>query len=163
GTGRVAGQLELVAGKGSRDQFGGDFTGVLAHVLRPRPGNVGVEECRDAPRAVWQGAAPAFPSVSAPLDRRGPGTYLPAFLPGGISLSMPGYLPTSNQPTDVLMTVPGRMSPGRGLLLATVHWSVADGQVTQPFLLQMSISPLSFTDQAQRAPLAVLSMHMPTA
>jgi hypothetical protein len=27
----------------------------------------------------------------------------------------------------------------------------------------MSISPLSFTDHSQRAPLAVLSMHMPTA
>jgi hypothetical protein len=35
--------------------------------------------------------------------------------------------------------------------------------VTHPFLLQISISPLSLTDQAQRAPLAVLSMHMPTA
>lgn len=48
-------------------------------------------------------------------------------------------------------------------VLATVHSSVADGHVTHPFLLQISISPLSLTDQAQRAPLAVLSMHMPTA
>jgi hypothetical protein len=39
----------------------------------------------------------------------------------------------------------------------------ADGQYTQPLLLQMSISPLSFMDHSHRAPLAVLSMQTPTA
>jgi hypothetical protein len=72
---------------------------------------------------------------------------------------------TLNIPTDVMTTAPGGSArPGRGLAReATVHCDVAEGQVTQPFLLQMSISPLSFTDHAHREPFAVLSMHIPTA
>ena len=71
---------------------------------------------------------------------------------------------TLNEPTDVvILASTGSALPGRGRRLATVHWEVADGQVTQPLLLQISISPLSFTDHAHRAPLAVLSMHTPTA
>ena len=53
---------------------------------------------------------------------------------------------------------------GRGLpFLAMVHVPVADGQVTHPCLLQISIEPSLLTDHAQRAPLAVLSIHLPTA
>jgi hypothetical protein len=72
---------------------------------------------------------------------------------------------TLNMPTDVMTTDPGGSDrPGRGRArAATVHRDVAEGQVTQPFLLQISISPLSFTDHAHRAPVAVLSMHIPTA
>jgi hypothetical protein len=71
---------------------------------------------------------------------------------------------TWNVPIGVFTLVPtGSDLGGRGRVLATEHWSVADGQKTQPLALQMSISPLSFTDHAQRAPLAVLSMQMPTA
>jgi hypothetical protein len=50
-----------------------------------------------------------------------------------------------------------------GRLLATVHSAVADGQVTHPFLLQTSIEPSLLTAQPQRAPEAVLSIHIPTA
>jgi hypothetical protein len=72
---------------------------------------------------------------------------------------------TLNVPRAVITFVPAN-NPfvGRGRpFAATVHSPVADGQVTQPLLLQMSISPLSLTDHAQRDPLAVLSMHIPTA
>lgn len=68
-------------------------------------------------------------------------------------------------PRGVLTIVPAGNPPvGRVRAVdTTVHLLVADGQYTQPLLLQMSISPLSFTDHAHRAPAAVLSMHMPTA
>ena len=53
---------------------------------------------------------------------------------------------------------------GRGRpLLAAVQVPVADGQVMHPLLLQTSIDPSLLTDHAQRAPLAVLSIHLPTA
>jgi hypothetical protein len=55
--------------------------------------------------------------------------------------------------------VVGRFRPFR----ATVHSPVADGQVTHPLLFQISMEPSLLTDHAQRAPLAVLSMHWPTA
>jgi len=68
---------------------------------------------------------------------------------------------TVKLPNCVLTTTPsGRYLDGRGRFLAIVHSSVAEGQYTQPFLLQISISPLSLTDQAQRI---LLSMHIPTA
>jgi hypothetical protein len=58
----------------------------------------------------------------------------------------------------------GRVTTGPlGARAAATHWASADGQVTHPFLLQMSIEPSLLTDHPQRAPLAVLSMHMPTA
>ena len=94
-----------------------------------------------------------------------------AWLPAGaapqgrvhfLSAQRPGIL---NEPTSVFTSVPGgRAVVGRGRpLLATVHVPVADGQVTHPLLLQMSIEPSLLTDHAQRAPLAVLSIHLPTA
>lgn len=55
------------------------------------------------------------------------------------------------------------MSGRLGLRLADTHSDVADGQVTQPLLLQTSIEPSLLTAQPQRAPVAVLSMHAPTA
>ena len=69
------------------------------------------------------------------------------------------------KPHGIMMVAPtGSVRRGRGRpRAATVHSCSAPGQVTQPFLLQISISPLSFTDHAHRAPLAVLSMHIPTA
>jgi hypothetical protein len=48
-------------------------------------------------------------------------------------------------------------------MVVTTHWAVADGQYTHPLLLQISISPFSFTFHSHRAPPAVLSMHKPTA
>ena len=68
-------------------------------------------------------------------------------------------------PTGIMTTAPtGSDRRGRGRVRdATVHWDVAEGQYTQPFLLQISISPLSFADHSHRAPLAVLSMQIPIA
>jgi hypothetical protein len=75
-----------------------------------------------------------------------------------------GFFVTDSVPIGVLTVVPtGSGLVGRVLPLAAVHSPVADGQYTQPLALQMSISPLSFTDHAQRAPFAVLSMQIPTA
>ena len=70
-----------------------------------------------------------------------------------------------NEPTTVLTSVPGgRAVLGRGWpLLATVHMPVADGQVKHPVLLQTPIEPSGFTAHEQRAPVAVLSIHLPTA
>lgn len=54
----------------------------------------------------------------------------------------------------------GRLKLGRlGALLASVHSSVADGQVIHPLLVQISIEPSWLTLQPQRAPVAVISMH----
>ena len=71
---------------------------------------------------------------------------------------------TVNLPIAVSTTTPGG-SGWVGLVrrIVTSHVPFAVGQVTQPFLLQISISPFGLTLQTQRAPLAVLSMHMPTA
>jgi hypothetical protein len=68
-------------------------------------------------------------------------------------------------PIFVFTSVPtGRPLPGGlWLTLATVHSPSADGQVMHPVLLQISIEPSSDTAHPQRAPLAVLSIHMRTA
>src|SRR5262249_443031 len=90
---------------------------------------------------------------------------LPLYLtfPPGVTIG-PVRRPTLNTPSRVLTFAPrGSDRLGRGRWAATTHLPSADGQYTQPFLLQMSISPLSFTDHAHRAPVAVLSMHMLTA
>jgi hypothetical protein len=85
-----------------------------------------------------------------------------------IRLSMPSFLegaPTVNVPIFVFTSVPtGRPLPGGlWLTLATVYSPSADGQVMHPVLLQISIEPSSDTAHPQRAPLAVLSIHMRTA
>lgn len=60
---------------------------------------------------------------------------------------------TLKMPTGVMTTAPtGSDRCGRGRVRdATVHWDVAEEQYTQPFLLQISISPLSFTDTSRAA------------
>jgi hypothetical protein len=55
--------------------------------------------------------------------------------------------------TDVFTVAPtGKVLVGWGRpFAATAQSPVADGQYTQPLLLQMSISPLSFTDHSLRS------------
>lgn len=77
-----------------------------------------------------------------------------------------GFAVVVNVPRLVVTVVPGGNPVGGfvGKLRAALHSDSADAHVMQPLLLHTSIEPsFGFTLQPQRAPLAVLSMHAPTA